>query len=161
MKRLSLFSRSALWLAIAGLGASAMFLFDPAGGRRRRALLRDKFLSQMHDLWCLLRGESKNLRRRIAGSIVEARATVGEREVPADVMVSRVRAELGHAVSNAGSLDILVEDGRVVVSGSVIPGELRKLEGRLRHVRGLRDWELRVTEKDGATAAREAQSQTR
>ncbi len=65
---------------------------------------------------------------------------------PDEVLIERVRAQLGHVVSYPGSLDVKVDDGCVIVSGPVFAGELAKIHDRLQQTRGVCDFDLQVTE---------------
>ncbi|HYG99652.1 MAG TPA: hypothetical protein VD837_11015 [Terriglobales bacterium] len=133
----------------AGVGAGLMFLLDPRGGAYRRSLVRDKFVSlgkqtaweadkRRRDVMNRMRGEFEEFRRR--GQVVDD-----------DTLVERARAQIGHAVSHPGSLEISAVDGCVYVRGPVLRGEAAKLEQRLRKTRGVQRSDLSgVVEHDSA-----------
>jgi hypothetical protein len=50
-----------------GLGALAMFVFDPVSGRRRRALARDKATAAAHDLADATTSKARDLQNRAKG----------------------------------------------------------------------------------------------
>lgn len=61
-------------LGAAGLGALMMYLYDPKGGRRRRALLRDKAVGLTNDAREAIGKKSKDLSNRAQGAIYEAKS---------------------------------------------------------------------------------------
>jgi hypothetical protein len=69
-------------LAALGIGALAMYLFDPASGRRRRALLRDQLVHARHEIAEIAdytEGTAKDLRNRAYGLAAEARGMIGRK----------------------------------------------------------------------------------
>jgi hypothetical protein len=73
-----------------GLGALAMFVYDPVSGRRRRALARDKVTAAASDLADAASGKAHDLQNRAKGLAHEAVGTMSnvlpwsgpERRVP-------------------------------------------------------------------------------
>ncbi len=59
-----------------GTGALLMYLFDPNGGRRRRALIRDKAVGLSNDVTDAIEGKAKDLRNRAKGFAHEAKSLV-------------------------------------------------------------------------------------
>lgn len=59
-----------------GIGAAFMFLFDPRGGRRRRALIRDKAVGLSHDAKTAFDKKSKDLSNRAKGLLHDAKSAV-------------------------------------------------------------------------------------
>jgi hypothetical protein len=57
-----------------GLGAGLMYLLDPEGGRRRRALARDKAVHGLKVSGKALRGKSTDLGNRTRGLVAKTRA---------------------------------------------------------------------------------------
>jgi hypothetical protein len=62
-----------------GLGALAMYLFDPVSGKRRRAQLRDQLVHARHEISDYAEGTTKDLRNRASGLVAEARGLVERR----------------------------------------------------------------------------------
>jgi gas vesicle protein len=60
----------------AGVGALAMFIFDPDNGRRRRALARDKVVHFGRETVDAVEGAARDLRNRAQGVAAEARGAV-------------------------------------------------------------------------------------
>ena len=65
-------------LAGAGIGALLMYLFDPKGGNRRRALIRDKAVGLSHDIRDSVTAKGKDLGNRAKGLIHEAKGVIPE-----------------------------------------------------------------------------------
>jgi gas vesicle protein len=57
-------------------GALAMYFTDPQGGRRRRAIARDKAYSWANTAADLADKEARHLRNRAYGTAIEARKAV-------------------------------------------------------------------------------------
>lgn len=55
-----------------GLGAAAMYLLDPNGGSRRRALIRDKAIGLSNDLRQSVEAKGRDLGNRAKGLLHEA-----------------------------------------------------------------------------------------
>lgn len=60
-----------------GIGAALMFLLDPKGGNRRRALIKDKAVSLTNDAQKMIDQKSKDLSNRAKGLMHEAKAKLG------------------------------------------------------------------------------------
>jgi hypothetical protein len=132
----------------ATLGAGLMFIFDPNRGRTRRAMLQQKAIRGINIVRCEANKQLRNLGHHILGRAEEVKASFRDRsiDIPDDILLERVRAQLGRTVRHFGMLDVRVEDGRVIVEGSGLKGESQKIERRLGKVRGVRDWDVRVNE---------------
>jgi hypothetical protein len=82
-------------LGALGIGALAMYFFDPASGRRRRALLREQLAHAQREIGDYAEGTAKDLRNRAQGLAAEARGMVerrlGQRRQagPVDIDLSR------------------------------------------------------------------------
>ena len=70
-------SQACAFLAGAAIGAGLMYLFDPQGGRRRRALIRDKAVSWANDAGEYAEKTARHLGNRAQGLAHEARKAVG------------------------------------------------------------------------------------
>jgi gas vesicle protein len=60
----------------AGVGALAMFIFDPDSGRRRRAYARDRLSHYGREATDAVQSTARDLRNRAQGLAVEARGAV-------------------------------------------------------------------------------------
>ena len=131
------------------MGALTMYICDPARGARRRSYVRDKFVHAGRTVADRADKQARNLANHVKGALYEIRAKLtGERRPDDDVLIERVRAQLGHVVSHPGFLDVRVNDGCVVVSGPLLPGERHKIEDRLGNTRGVCDFVLQVMEHE-------------
>ena len=82
--------RFAALLGGIGLGAAVMYVLDPQGGRRRRALARDKAVSLANKTSQVVSARSRDLANRAKGVAAEARSIVVESgDQPADQEAER------------------------------------------------------------------------
>ena len=127
-----------LILGSAGLGASVMYALDPGLGRRRRALVRDKAQAYWRRTGKFISQTARDVRQRTYGLIAETRTQLRGAEMPEDtVLVARVRAQIGHVVSQAGTVDVTAHQGRVTLSGSIAAHEVEKLLSAVASVAGV------------------------
>jgi len=117
----------------AAMAAAAMYWFDPASGRKRRARLRDQLVSASGDLRAAIDIGGRDLAHRIQGTVAVARSVYNGAKVSDGVLKERVRAALGHAVSHPGAIKVAVFNGRVTLSGHILAEEFPQL---VRAVRG-------------------------
>ena len=111
-----------------GLGAGMMYMLDPRLGRRRRALVRDKAQAYWHRMGKYIGQTARDARQRTYGLIAETQTQLRGADIPEDaVLVARVRAQIGHVVSQAGAIDVTAHQGRVTLSGSIAAHEVEKL----------------------------------
>ena len=59
-----------------GIGAALMYLFDPRGGNRRRALIRDKAVALKNDAERAISGKAQDLSNRAKGLMHEAKSAI-------------------------------------------------------------------------------------
>jgi BON domain len=127
-----------LMLGCTGLGASVMYMLDPRLGRRRRALVRDKAQDYWRRTGKLLSQTARDARQRTYGLIAETQTQIRGADVPEDtVLVARVRAQIGHVVSQAGTVDVTAHQGRVTLSGPIAAHEVEKLLSAVASVAGV------------------------
>jgi hypothetical protein len=138
-----------------GMGAGLMYLLDPQGGRRRRALVKDKAVSAYSSGSDVLRKTSKDLGNRSKGLAAGVRSKL--RKVDADDLVlrDRVRSKMGRWVSKPGAIDVTVEDSVVILRGEVPASEVDHLLKKLRKLKGVEDLrnelDLRESGDDGSS----------
>lgn len=63
-------------LAGLGTGAALMYLFDPKGGGRRRALIRDKAVGLSNDVRQTINKRTKDLSNRARGLVHDAKELI-------------------------------------------------------------------------------------
>lgn len=127
-----------LMLGCTGLGAGMMYMLDPRLGRRRRALVRDRAQSYWRRTGKFISQTVRDARQRTSGLITETRKQVRGTEVPEDaVLVARVRAQIGHVISQARAVDVSAHQGHVTLSGSIAAHEVEKLLSAVASVPGV------------------------
>ena len=128
-------------LGAAGMGAGMMFFLDPARGKRRRALVRQKATSattRMAGAAVTLGGLSRDLRNRTYGLLAETRNRFRSEDVGDDVLQARVRAKMGHCIHNADKVTVTADHGHVTLAGQVIATEAEALRACVAAVRGVK-----------------------
>jgi uncharacterized membrane protein len=121
-----------------------IYILDPQMGRRRRALLGDKFRRLGHKTLDALDVTSRDLRNRVTGFAAETRNLMTHEDVSDEILVQRVRSKLGALVGHPGSVEVRAENGKVILSGPILAGEVDGLLKRSSTVRGVRDIENRL-----------------
>ncbi len=123
----------------AGLGAAAMYFYDPQRGHRRRALLRDKLTRLANISDDALDAVTQDLGHRMQGWMAELQAlrTPGEASDP--VIVARVRSRLGRVCSHPHAVEVTSNGGNVTLSGPILADEADLVLARTRAVRGVRN----------------------
>jgi uncharacterized membrane protein len=122
----------------AALGAAAMYVLDPNKGRRRRAIFRDKTRSSLTNITHLAQVSARDLSHRVQGLRAVARRLFKGRGAADDlVLIERVRAKMGRVVSHPHAIQIGARDGRITLSGPIVPGEVEPLLDAVRSVWGV------------------------
>ena len=121
------------------LGAVLMFLLDPAAGRRRRHLIRDKVGRGGRDLSEAAETTMTRIRNRAQGLIAETRGRFATQFVDDSVLEARVRSDMGRAVSNPGAIAVMADNGIVTLSGPVLASEVDRVLSRVSAVPGVRE----------------------
>lgn len=117
-----------------------MFWLDPAGGRRRRALLRERIGSVGNDLNQTLSAAGRDLGHRAKGFGAQMRSRLSTDQVSDLVLAERVRSALGRAVSHPSAIEVsTTQDGWVRLNGAVLAHEYPQLLDMVCAVRGVRE----------------------
>lgn len=127
------------------VGAGIMYLLDPQGGSRRRALIADRATHVRARAGGGLEGRARDLQNRSRGIIAGARGRLRQEDVSDEVLEARVRSELGHAVDYASSLTVVAQEGRVLIAGPAGEGDADRILETVRKVRGVRGVENQLT----------------
>jgi len=126
------------------VGSGLMYLADPDRGNRRRALAREKVVHGTHVLGTATDKAIRDLRNRARGMVAEIWALVRREKAADEILIDRVRAKIGRAVSHPTPIEVTAEDGRVTLSGPVLEREAEDLIEAVASVRGVRDVESRL-----------------
>jgi BON domain-containing protein len=132
-----------------GLGAGLMYLLDPEGGRRRRALARDKAVHGLKVSGKALRKTSADVGNRTRGLVAGAASRLRKGSADDRKLEGRVRSKLGRHLSNPSALQVQCQDGLVILSGPVLTSELDKLLAKVQKIKGVHEVESRLEIHDG------------
>jgi hypothetical protein len=138
----------------AGLGAGLMYLLDPQGGGRRRALARDKTVSALKTGGNAALKTGKDLGNRTKGLVHEAGSRLHRSEVVDDqILCDRVRSKIGRISSHPSNIEVTALEGRVKLLGSVPVSEADRLLATVAKVKGVQDvdCQLQFLESDDAS----------
>lgn len=130
-------------LSAAALGAAAIYLFDPTNGRGRRKMVADKATRIVNDTGRAFRQAGRyatDMMNRGRGLAHETRFRVhaAAQDVSPETLVQRVRSEMGHVVSNAGAITVVVDgDRNVTLTGNVPTAEVDRLLSTVHQVPGV------------------------
>jgi uncharacterized membrane protein len=121
------------------LGVALMYFLDPNSGRRRRARTRDRMVHAARVVNEGAQVTARDAVHRAQGAWAEAKRLFShEEEVAEDVLVGRVRAELGRVVSHPHAIEVIASGGHVALAGPILSHEVRPLLRVLRRVAGVR-----------------------
>jgi BON domain len=124
-------------LAGAGLGAAVAFMFDPAGGGRRRALVRDKAVRATRLTRDGLDATARDVAHRAQGIAAATRGRLSKGAVDDGVLIERVRAKLGRASSHPRAIDVEVSSGEITLRGPILANEVSRVLATTAAVRGV------------------------
>lgn len=120
------------------VGAGLMYLLDPDRGRARRARLGNTLTHARKAERDLLRRGLRDARHRAKGVSERARRVFSE-SVSDEVVLGRIRAQLGRAVSHSRAIDVEVHDGRVILRGSVLMADAAVVIRCVKGIPGVRE----------------------
>lgn len=145
-----------------GLGAGLMYLLDPDGGRRRRALARDKAVHGLKVSGKALRKTSLDVGNRTRGLVAEAGSRLRKGSADDRKLEGRVRSKLGRHLSDPSALQVQCQDGLVTLSGPVLASELDKVLAKVQKIKGVQDVEsrLEIHESEGSNGNRRLSPRT-
>jgi osmotically-inducible protein OsmY len=138
------------WSFLAGFvfGGVTVALLDPRRGAARRAVLRDKSMSAAKDAAEVAARRGRDLRQRLRGVLYEAKARLSDEEVPDEILVERVRAQLGRPVSHPRAIDVRARNGCVILAGPVLADEVDDLVRQVSRIPGVRSIESELDVHD-------------
>jgi hypothetical protein len=127
----------------AGLGAGLMYLFDPQGGRGRRAVARDKSVSAFKKGGAAAAKTSRHLGNKTKGLIADAGSKlrdsdlVGNLKDQGQALLGTVKGKIRSAVSYPAAIQAVVEEGKVILRGLVLASEVAGLLVAIEAVEGI------------------------
>jgi len=114
-----------------------MYLVDPDRGRRRRALVKDKLSNSLHTGIHAMGTAGRDVAHRANGLVARARRAFQSEAPDDDVLIERVRAQLGRAVSHPHAIHVQAEEGYVTLRGPIPHDEVKPLMRAVARVRGV------------------------
>lgn len=121
-----------------GIGAGFAFILDPAGGGRRRALVRDKFVRASTVTRRAADATARDMANRARGIAAVTRGRIWDDEIDEWRLIERVRARLGRACSHPHAIDVEADDdGNVTLRGPILAHEVDGLLATTAAVRGV------------------------
>jgi hypothetical protein len=120
-----------------GIGACVMFMADPRGGRRRRALATDQLVRARRKTRDALDATARDLANRASGMVAAAGARVTDEPADDRRLLERVRAKLGRACSHPRAIDVDVAHGTITLRGPILANEIDGVLAAVRGVRGV------------------------
>lgn len=134
---------SLAWIGGLALGAAAMYLLDPAQGRRRRAALQQHLLPPERGRTTPPPAASPDQ------TVVQGSRRLHLTPVPDEQLEASVRAALARLTPHARAVQIIARDGIVLLTGVILEREIGQVLAGLRGLRGLRRVECQLkTVKD-------------
>lgn len=110
-----------------GVGALAMYLFDPKKGQSRRSMLRDKARALSNKEKEAAARILKDTRNRLKGMTHKAKRSLNKETITDLKLTERVRSAIGHAIQFNGGLEVQSQTGKVIMAGKVLASELDDL----------------------------------
>lgn len=107
-----------------GLGAALMYLFDPERGKARRAQIGDRVKATASEAEQSAEKLAKNVRNRAAG--VKAKLSKTEEAADDEILIARIKSQLGHVIDNADRVQVEASLGYVTLRGELPEGEIEK-----------------------------------
>ncbi len=129
--------RGAMMMGLA-VGAGLMYLLDPAGGRRRRARMRDQVLHATNLTGRAAAATGRDIAHRASGIASRVRGTLRPEPVDDRVLLERVRAQLGRVVSHPRALEVSANNGTITLRGPILQHEEARLCRAVERIRGVR-----------------------
>ena len=127
-----------IFLGGAAIGVAVMYFLDPNSGRRRRARTRDKAVHAARVVSEGAKVTARDTVHRAQGAWAEARRMFSHEDVGDEVLVDRVRAELGRVVSHPHAIEAAANGGHLTLIGPILSYEVRPLLRAVRRVPGVR-----------------------
>ncbi len=130
-------------LVTIGLGAGAMYFFDPQQGNRRRAQVQNRINRWVSDMDYSIDQGKRDLRNRTRGMLSEMTARLSsDQGAPDWILEERVRSNFGRISNNTRAIDVRADGGYIYLSGPAMREDrdaILKAAARTRGVHGVED----------------------
>jgi BON domain len=121
----------------AGLGATSMFLLDPARGARRRALIRDKMASARRKTAEAAGATWRDLGNRFDGLQSQTRGLFSDRAIDDATVEERVKSALGRVTAHRRAISVRSANQYVMLTGDALASEIGSIVSAVQRVRGV------------------------
>jgi hypothetical protein len=123
----------------AGLGAGLMYLLDPQGGRGRRAVARDKSVSAIKNGGKAAAKTSRHLGNKTKGLVSQAGSKLRRSDLVNDgeALLKQVRRKIRRTASHPMAVEVMVQEGNVVLHGLILASEVEGLLAAIRTIEGI------------------------
>jgi osmotically-inducible protein OsmY len=126
------------WILGGLTGAGLIYFLDPDKGKRRQASVRDQWKKFQSNTLSEAESIAKDSLNRARGSAIETIQHFSNESVSDEIVVARVRSELGHYVSQPRNVEITVTDGVVTLAGTVPADEVQPFVAKVRSMAGVK-----------------------
>jgi uncharacterized membrane protein len=99
---------------------------------------------RVREFGCVTDKGVRDLRNRTRGILAEAWASIKTGSVPDEVLIDRVRARIGRAVSHPSEIEVTAKNGTIALYGPVLKHEIGHLIAAAHSVRGVYSIENRL-----------------
>lgn len=127
-----------------GLGAALMYFLDPSRGARRRALTADRARRVTRRTQHAVESTVRDIENRAQGVASRVRNARDDDHPTDDVLVARVRSELGRVCSHPRAIIVTAESGHITLSGPVLEREVPAILSAARGTRGVQGVDNRL-----------------
>ncbi len=124
-------------ISAAAAGAALMYLMDPDRGNARRAVVRDRTLHLARSGWRWTRNSAADAANHAGGLVAELRASMWTMRPSDEVLVERVRSEMGHVIRHPHRVVVTADAGWIDLGGDVLPDEKEALIGVIKKIPGV------------------------
>jgi osmotically-inducible protein OsmY len=119
-------------------GAGLVYFLDPEQGKRRQAVVRDQWKKFQNETTTHAEAVAKDSLNRARGSAIETLQHFSNESVSDEIVVARVRSELGHYVSQPRNVEITVTDGVLTLAGTIPADEVQPFVAKVRGMAGVK-----------------------
>jgi CBS domain-containing protein len=134
-----------------GLGVGLMYMLDPARGRYRRSVVRDKAYSLYSDVGYAAGKVQRDMRNRMSGVVAAAKSKVSSEDTADDrKLEARIRSRMGRVISHPRAVHVTVSGGQVTLDGDILASESSALLSEVRSVTGVQNVDNRLQVHESA-----------